>query len=75
LAEPVAPKRVLSLYCYQQVITMRLTNILQRVVRLGRNSGETSTQTSSGRAAEQRDDSSMAEFVRILRDHDSRQAN
>jgi hypothetical protein len=55
-------------------ITMRLTIVLQRVLRLVRNSGE-SAPTSSGRAAEQRDESSMADFVRILRDLDSRQAN
>jgi hypothetical protein len=57
-----------------QGITMRLPNVLQRVLRLVRNSGDT-VPTSSGRAAEQRDESSMADFVRILRDHDSKQPN
>ena len=52
---------------------MRLTNVLQRVVRLMRDTNGTSPQTSSGRAQEQqRDESSMADFVRILRDHDNR---
>jgi hypothetical protein len=55
-----------------QGITMRLTNVLQRVLRLVRSSGDTAP-TSSGRAAEQPDESSMADFVRILRDHDSKQ--
>jgi hypothetical protein len=54
---------------------MRLTNVLQRVMRLARNSSETSSTTSSGRASEQRDESSMADFVRILRNHDNKQNN
>jgi hypothetical protein len=52
---------------------MRLTNVLQRVVRLVRDTNGTSPQTSAGRAQEQqRDESSMADFVRILQDHDNR---
>ena len=52
---------------------MRLTNVIQRVVRLVRDTGGTASPTSTGRAQEQqRDESSMADFVRILRDHDSR---
>jgi hypothetical protein len=59
----------------EQDITMRLANVLQRVIRLGNNSNETGSPTSSGRASEQRDQSSMADFVRILRGHDSQQRN
>ena len=54
---------------------MRLTNVLQRVLRLARSSNETGSSTSSGRAGEQRDESSMADFVRILRGHDNQQLN
>jgi hypothetical protein len=53
---------------------MQLTNVLRRVIRLTRNSGEPAS-NSTGRAAEQRDESSMADFVRILRDHDSKSPN
>jgi hypothetical protein len=56
-------------------ITVRLTHVLQRVMRLARNSNETGSSTSSGRGSEQRDESSMADFVRILRGHDSKQPN
>ena len=52
---------------------MRLTNVLERVIRLVRDTNQTSTQTSTGRGQDQRrDESSMADFVRILQDHDRR---
>jgi hypothetical protein len=50
---------------------MRLTNVLQQVVRMVRDTGASSP-TSSGRAQDhQRDESSMADFVRLLGDHDN----
>ena len=49
---------------------MRLTGVLRRVISLARNSSQTGSQTSTARATEQRDESSMADFVRILREHD-----
>ena len=60
--------------CYfQGHFRMRLTNVIQRVVRLLRDTSGTSSPTSTGRAQEQqRDQSSMADFVRILQDHDNR---
>lgn len=65
-------------YCWLIVlflgITMQLTNVLRRVIRLARSSSEPAS-NSTGRAAEQRDESSMADFVRILRDHDSKSPN
>jgi hypothetical protein len=54
-------------------ITMQITNVLRQVIRLARTSGEPAS-NSMGRAAEQRDESSMADFVRILRDHDSKRS-
>ena len=60
-------------YCFLQAIVMRLTNVLERVIRMVRDTNQTSTQTSTGRGQEQRrDESSMADFVRILQDHDRR---
>ena len=59
--------------CRFSSIPMPLTKVLERVVRLIQDSNETSSQTSNGRAQEQqRDESSMADFVRILQDHDRR---
>ena len=53
---------------------MRLSHVIQRVVRLLRDTGGgTSFPTSTGRAQEQQADrSSMADFVRILQDHNNR---
>jgi hypothetical protein len=50
----------------------QLTKVIQRVFQLGKTSSEPS---STSRAGEQRDQSSMADFVRILQDHDSKKAN
>jgi hypothetical protein len=46
---------------------MRLTALLERVWKRGRNPNEMS---STARSAEQRDRSSMADFVRILQSQD-----
>jgi hypothetical protein len=66
---------MVSLLFDSKGITMRLANVLQRVMRLGGNANETGSSNSSGRASEQRDDTSMADFVRILRGHDGQQRN
>jgi hypothetical protein len=56
-----------------QSITMRLTIVLQRVVGLIRDTNRISSQIQTGRTHEQqRDESSMADFVRILQKHDNR---
>src|ERR1700759_1931651 len=48
-------------------IAMPLAKVLERVARLIRDTNETTPQTSSARAQERpRDESSMADFVRIL---------
>ena len=47
----------------------QLTKVLQGILRLARNNSEPS---STSRAGEQRDQSSMADFVRILQDQDSK---
>jgi hypothetical protein len=53
---------------------MRLTGVIQRVIRLVHATNETSP-TSSARAGEHRDQSSMADFVRILQDQDGKKNN
>jgi hypothetical protein len=50
----------------------KLTKVLQGILRLAKSTSEPS---SASRAGEQRDQSSMADFVRILQDHDSRKSN
>jgi len=49
-----------------------LVRLIQAIVRLVRETSQTSSPPRPGRTQEQRDPSSMAEFVRLLRDHDNR---
>lgn len=50
---------------------MRLMTIIDRVWKRGQNPNENS---STAHSAEQRDRSSMADFVRILQSHDNKKA-
>jgi hypothetical protein len=53
--------------------TMRITLVLERVVRLVRDTTRPATQNQISRNQDgQRDESSMADFVRILQKHDNR---
>ncbi|MBR1193864.1 hypothetical protein JQ634_34255 [Bradyrhizobium sp. AUGA SZCCT0240] len=49
----------------------QLTKVIQRILRLAKTNSEPS---STSRAGEQRDQSSMADFVRILQDQDGKKA-
>jgi hypothetical protein len=51
---------------------MRFTSVLQQFFKLVRSDSETSSVV---RASEQRDQSSMADFVRILQNHDGKKPN
>jgi hypothetical protein len=59
--------------CHFPSIAMPLTVVLQRIVRRVRDTNGTSLQIPTGRSQEQqRDESSVADFVRILQEHDNR---